>query len=89
MKEVRWNADKNKALKQSRKITFEQLMCSRFIGIEKHLKKPHQQLMLFDFKGYVWVVPYVEGDGYYFLKTAFPHRKYTKKYLGGREYEKD
>ena len=49
MKEIHWNADKNKDLKQARNVTFEQLMSSRFIGIEKHPKKPHQQLMLFEF----------------------------------------
>lgn len=89
MKDIQWNADKNKELEKTRNITFEQLMNSRFIGIEKHPKKSHQHLMLFEFKGYVWVVPYVEGERYYFLKTAFPNRKYTKKHLGGSEYEKD
>ena len=89
MKEIRWNADKNRELKQVRAVTFEQLISSRFIGIEKHPQKPHQQLMLFEFKRYVWVVPYIEEEQYYFLKTAFPNRKYTKKYLGGKEDEKD
>ena len=88
MKEVRWNSDKNKELKQSRNVTFEELLSSKFIGIEKHPKKPHQQLMLFEYDGYVWVVPYVEAEKYYFLKTAFPNRKYTQKYLGGKTHEK-
>jgi len=41
-------------------------------------------MMLFEFEGYVWLVPYVDEGSYYFLKTAFPNRKFTKKYLGGR-----
>ena len=89
MKELRWSADKNQELKHTRNITFEQLISSRFIGIEKHPKKAHQYFMLFELRGYVWVVPYVEAGSYYFLKTAFPNRKYTKKYLGGNAYEKD
>lgn len=89
MKEIRWSAAKNKELKKTRNITFEQLLNSRFIGIEKHLKRPHQMLMLFEFKSYIWVVPYIEEEQYYFLKTAFPNRKYTTKYLGGKEHEKD
>lgn len=84
MRELRWNADKNRELKQERGITFEQLINSRFIGIERHPKRLNQHLMLFELKGYVWVVPYIDEGSYYFLKTAFPNRKYTKKYLGGK-----
>ena len=79
---VYWNPEKNDQLKKLRKVTFEDLVNSHFIGIEDHSKKPHQRLMLFEYKSYVWVVPYVEGKDYYFLKTAFPSRKHTKKYLG-------
>ena len=84
MKEFRWNADKSIELKEQRDVTFEQLISSRFIGIEKHPKRLNQYLMLFEFKRYVWVVPYIEEDQYYFLKTGFPSRKYTQKYLGGK-----
>jgi hypothetical protein len=83
MKEIRWNEDKNKELKKERNITFDQLISAKFIGIERHPKRPNQHIMLFEFKGYVWVVPYVDEGSYYFLKTAFPNRKYTEKYLGG------
>jgi hypothetical protein len=84
MKEIRWNVDKNQELKQERNITFDQLINARFLGIERHPKRPNQHLMLFEFKKYVWVVPYIDEGEYYFLKTAFPNRKYTKKYLGGK-----
>ena len=83
MKNIYWNQDKNLQLRQLRNITFEDLISSRFIGIEKHPTKAHQKLMLFEYKDYVWVVPYVKGDDYFFLKTAFASRKHTKKYLGG------
>ncbi|MBP9854201.1 MAG: toxin [Candidatus Omnitrophica bacterium] len=82
MKELRWDPKKNIELKKTRNITFEQLINSRFIGIEDHIKKTHQKLMLFDFNKYVWVVPYVNEKDFFFLKTAFPSRKHTKKYLG-------
>jgi len=83
VKEIRFNLEKNAELQRTRKITFEKLLGSRFIGIEEHAKREHQSLMLFEYKGYVWVVPFVEEEEYYFLKTAFPSRKHTKKYLGG------
>lgn len=84
MKDIRWSAEKNAELQKTRGITFEQLISARFIGIEKHPKKIHQKLMFFQFHGYIWVVPYVETEDTYFLKTAFPNRKYTRKYLGDR-----
>jgi hypothetical protein len=41
--------------------------------------------MSVEYKRQVWVIPYVEGKGFYFLKTAFPSRKHTKKYLKGAD----
>jgi hypothetical protein len=79
---IYWNPEKNEQLKKLRKVSFEDLLGSRFIGIEDHPTKKHQKLMLFEYKKYVWVVPYVPEKDYFFLKTAFQNRKYTKKYLG-------
>ena len=85
MDNVYWNPEKNAQLRKLRKVTFEDLVNARFMGIEDHPKKPHQKLMLFEYKKYVWAVPYVETKAHLFLKTAFPSRKYTKKYLGGQQ----
>ena len=89
MKEIRFSTGKNIELKEVRGVTFEELLSSRFIGIEGHAKREHQNLMLFEYQGYVWVVPYVETEEYYFLKTAFPSRKHTKKYLGGKSHDQN
>ncbi|MFH1411793.1 MAG: toxin [Candidatus Omnitrophota bacterium] len=83
MKKILWNSEKDLELKRTRGVLFEELLNSRFIGIEKHVTRSNQKLMLFEYKKYVWVVPYVEGDDHYFFKTAFPSRKYTTKYLRG------
>ncbi len=85
MDNVFWSQEKNAQLKQLRKVTFEDLISARFIGIEDHPKRSHQKLMLFEYKKHAWVVPYVEGKDYFFLKTAFPSRKHTRKYLGGKQ----
>lgn len=82
MNKYYWNSEKNDQLKKLRRVSFEDLVNARFIGIEDHSKKLHQKLMLVEYKKYVWVIPYVEGKGFYFLKTAFASRKHTKKYLG-------
>jgi len=81
MKELRWSEDKNKELQRTRQVTFEELVNSRFVDVLQHPTKRHQQLMLFELRGYIWVAPYVEEETYYFLKTAFPSRKYTQQYL--------
>ncbi len=78
-----WSYDKNEWLKKERGVSFEELLASRFIRIERHARKLNQRLMLFEFQKYVWVVPYVEDKEHYFLKTAFPSRKHTKEYLKG------
>lgn len=79
MKEIYWNFAKSIELKDKRDITFEQLINSRFVGIEKHPTRKNQNLMLFELHKYIWVVLYIEEKNYYFLKTAFPSRKHTKK----------
>lgn len=84
MRKIQWNPVKNLELTENRRVSFEDLLNAKFIGIEEHPKKLHQRYMVFEYKKYVWVVPYVSHGDFYFLKTAFPSRKHTKKYLGGK-----
>jgi hypothetical protein len=39
--------------------------------------------MLFERRGYIWVVPFVAEKQGIFLKTLFPDRKFTKLYERG------
>ena len=81
--EIRWNEVKNRRLKKVRGVSFEEILAENLIGDFKHPIHPNQHVLLFERKGYVWVVPYViENDGI-FLKTLFPSRKYTKLYRKG------
>jgi len=84
VKAIHWSQDKNLELMKTRGITFDRLLKSKFIGIEAHPRKPYQRYMVFEYRKYIWIVPYVSCEGGYFLKTAFPSRKHTKKYLGGK-----
>ena len=83
MKEIRWNLLKGEGLKKARGVSFEEILQAKLIAVKKHPKKELQNLMFFEHKGYVWVVPYVESGGEIFLKTLFPSRRYTKMYQGG------
>lgn len=44
-------------------------------------KYPRQQVMVVDCDGYAYLAPYVEEEGYFFLKTIIPSRKATRDYL--------
>ncbi len=78
MKEIRWNLLKNERLKKTCGASFDDLVNSKLFKILKNPNRDNQQIMLFEFKKYIWVVPFVEENNYYFLKTLFPSRKYTK-----------
>lgn len=81
--EFKWNTLKNERLKRARGISFEEILQAKPIGIKSHPSRELQEEMLFEWRNYVWVVPFVRaGDGI-FLKTIYPSRKYTKKYRRG------
>lgn len=44
-------------------------------------QSPHQRMLILNIENYAYAVPYVESEGHAFLKTVFPSRKYTAKYL--------
>jgi hypothetical protein len=70
---------KSDRLKRTRGASFEDLLKGDLIAVKKHPKRKDQNIMLFKYKGYVWLVPYVlEKNGDIFLKTLYPSRKYTK-----------
>ena len=80
---IRWDPLKSELLKRTRGVSFEDILKARLIGVEEHPKKPHQKLMLFELNRYIWTVPYVTKGDELFLKTLFPSREYTKKWLRG------
>ena len=84
MNEIKWDMTKNEQLISTRGASFENLINKgKLIAVKSHPKRKNQKIILFEYKDYVWVVPYVkEKDGSLFLKTLYPSRKYTKMYKG-------
>ena len=81
---IRWNALKSERLKRVRGVSFEEIVKARMIGIENNPGRAGQKMILFEYRGYVWVTPcIVKGDDI-FLKTLYPSRKYHKMFLEGR-----
>jgi len=83
VKEIRWNALKNDRLKKVRGVSFEELLGAELVAVKRHPRRQGQKVLLFFYKKYVWVVPYVEEDNGYFLKTLYPSRKLTKLHKRG------
>ena len=45
------------------------------------IKYKDQKIAIIDIAGYVYMVPFMESGNEIFLKTIYPSRKATKKYL--------
>ena len=85
MKPFRWNSEKNEALKAERGISFEKVVVSvesgGLIDQVDHPnpeKYPRQKIMIVVIDNYAYLVPYVDEDDYYFLKTVIPSRRATR-----------
>lgn len=88
MKPFRWNHDKNEVLKKDRSISFEEVVLAiEANGLLDELqhpnpeKYPNQSVLVVALDGYAYLVPYVEAQDYYLLKTVIPSRKATRDYL--------
>ncbi len=84
MKYLNWNPEKNEILKCERGISFEEISylieSGQILGIEEHPGRSNQKIYILEIENYAVIVPFVEKDNEIFLKTAFPSRKYTKRY---------
>lgn len=88
MKYFDWSEEKNEILKIQREISFSEVVVAieaggllDMIQIPNQKKHPGQKMFIVSINNYVYVVPFVEDNEKYFLKTVFPSRKMTKKYL--------
>ena len=82
---ISWNPVKSARLKRIRGVSFEEIIQAKFLGIEKSPSRSDQSIYVFEYKGYVWAVPFVyEADGSVFLKTIYPSRKFKKIYKGAK-----
>lgn len=91
-----FSAEKNQFLIKERGISFEDIIAvindGGMLDVLPHpnsAKYPNQEIYVVNIDNYIYAVPFIRKDeNVIFLKTIFPHRKLTKRYLGGTEYEK-
>lgn len=86
---IRFNEEKNQLLGVTRGITFDEVIDSIQVGglladiahPSKH--RPHQRVYVVKVKNYAYAVPYVIDmqKKEIFLKTIYPSRALTKKYI--------
>lgn len=88
MKLFTWNARKNDWLIKVRGISFErvvhQIEHEGLLDVVEHhnpSRYSNQQIFIVEVDDYACLVPFVESEEYYFLKTIIPSRKATKQYL--------
>lgn len=92
MKPFRWNAEKNESLATDRGISFESIVVAiesgGLLDILAHpnqSKYPRQRVLIVSCENYAYLVPFVEEEDYFFLKTVIPSRKATRDYLNRGE----
>jgi uncharacterized DUF497 family protein len=88
MKYFDWDEDKNNKLKKTRDVSFEEIVLAisnnQILDILVHTNKekyPNQKMFVIELFNYAYLVPFVEDKEKYFLKTIYPSRDATKKYL--------
>lgn len=87
-----FDPDKNVELIKTRHVSFEMVIAALDkqdpLDVLEHPnsnKYKHQKIYVIELNNYVYLVPFVESENKIFLKTIFPSRKFTKKYLKEKE----
>lgn len=88
MKYYNWDNDKSLKLKQHRGISFEEIVYYISNGaILDIIENPNNQryndqcIFIIEIESYAYLVPFIETENEIFLKTIYPSRKATNKYL--------
>lgn len=82
-----WSDEKDEELRQTRGVGFQDIVLAiqdgGLLGIYQHpnsTKYPHQFILKVLFSDYVFIVPCVQENEVYFLKTLYPSRKATREH---------
>ena len=88
----RWDLQKNALLMRERGLSFEQIVLAveggdllQVIAHPSPARYPNQKIMVIAMDGYAFLVPFVQEEGGYFLKTIIPSSKATRDFLGLKE----
>ena len=84
-----WDSKKNALLKETRRVSFEQVVLHiergdllKIIEHPNQEKYPGQRMLVLNICEYIYLVPFLDLENERVLKTIIPSRKATKVYLG-------
>jgi uncharacterized DUF497 family protein len=82
---IYWDPGKNKRLIIERGISLDQIAeiiyNEEYIDILRHPQRENQKMFVVNCNNYIWIVPFVvDENSHICLKTAYPSRKYNRKY---------
>ena len=85
--DIIWDEEKNFWLQLNRDTSFEfiadKILNKQYIEILENPTREDQLYFIMEINDYTWIVPFLINDhDEIVLKTAFPSRKYHKKYGG-------
>jgi len=83
--DILWDEAKNKKLKESRGVSFEDvaqiILDKKYLAVLENPVHPEQMIFIVRYKSYTYVVPFIiDTDNNIVLKTVFPSRKFHKLY---------
>ena len=85
-----WDNGKNEWLMLNREISFEEIsekiLNDDYLDVIENPVRDNQFYFIMEIEKYIWIIPFIiDEDENIILKTAFPSRKYQKKYGGKHE----
>ena len=88
--DILWDSAKNKKLKESRGISFEDvariILEKQYLAILENPVRPKQRIFVVNHKSYTYVVTFViDADSNIVLKTVFPSRKFHRLYTENKK----
>lgn len=84
---IEFSEEKNLILQETRSVSFNEVIQAiedgKILDNLKNKKHPNQKILVIRIKNYIYAVPYVinEKKKTIFLKTVYPSRVLTQKYL--------
>lgn len=83
---VIWDEHKNEKIQIERNISFEEIseiiLRKEYLGILESTSRPDQQIFVIKLNNYIYSVPFIiDSQANIVLKTAYPSRKLSKKYM--------
>ena len=95
MKPFRWDPTKSEELRGRHCLGFEQVVVAiesgAVLATMPHpnlVRYPGQRIMVLNIDDYAFLVPFVEDEDHFFLKTIIPSRRATRDFIkGGQGHE--